>query len=357
MDRSVTMAESLAVREEPPALVAPGSGRGALARLRNPFLAIWPATALLFAISPLIADGSLRLSSLQSTLPFAGVLAIVGIGQTLVIQQRGLDLAVPGMISLAAIVVTRVADGQGDRLLLAVLAALGACLAAGLVSAAAIVYLGITPLVATLAVNALLLGTILKITSGSSTSTAPHALAAFAAHRILGFSTIVWLAVVLVAVVGLVSRRTVIGRRFTMIGTSPAAAYAAGYPVLRYRLITYCLAGLFYAIGAVLLAGYVRTPGLSAGDTYLLPSIAAVVLGGTSPAGGAGTVVGTLGGALFLTQLQQVVFGAGASQAVQLVIQAAAIGLGMAIRTVPWRQWLRPHRTATVPSVGGPLDA
>jgi ribose transport system permease protein len=350
------MAESLAVRDAP-AVPTTGAGRSLRTRLRNPFLAIWPATVLLFAVSPLIADGSLRLSSLQSTLPFAGVLAIVGIGQTLVIQQRGLDLAVPGMISLGAIVVTRVADGQADRLGLAVLAAIGACVAAGLISAVAIVYLGITPLVATLAVNALLLGTILKITSGSSTSTAPHALATFASHRILGFSAIVWLAIALVIVVGVVSRHTVIGRRFTMIGTSPAAAYAAGYPVLRYRLVTYCLAGLFYGVGAILLAGYVRTPGLSAGDTYLLPSIAAVVLGGTSPAGGAGTVVGTLGGALFLTQLQQVVFGAGASQAVQLVIQAAAIGLGMAIRTVPWRQWLRLRRKPPVPSVGGSLDA
>jgi len=236
----VTMAESLAVREEPPAVGPTGvpatSARALVNRLRNPFLAVWPATALLFAVSPLIAGGSLRLSSLQSTLPFAGVLAIVGIGQTLVIQQRGLDLAVPGMISLAAIVVTRVADGQGDRLAIAVLAALGACVVAGLASALAIVYLGITPLVATLAVNALLLGTILKITSGSSTSTAPHALSAFAAHRIAGFSTIVWLAIVLVIVVGLISLRNTTLKAKGLSAGAPAAAYAAGYPVLRYRL-------------------------------------------------------------------------------------------------------------------------
>lgn len=352
----MTVTESLTLHTPSPT-TGPRPAVDWRARLRNPFLAIWPATALLFAVSPLVATGSLRLSSLQSTLPFAGILAIVAIGQTLVIQQRGLDLAVPGMISLAAIVVTRVADGQDGRIWLAVLAAVGACVLAGLVSALAIVYLGITPLVATLAVNALLLGTILRITSGSSTSTAPHALATFASHRILGFSAIVWIAILLVVIVGVISRSTVVGRRFTMIGTSPMAAYAAGYPVLRYRLVTYCLAGLFYGIGAILLAGYVRTPGLSAGDTYLLPSIAAVVLGGTSPAGGAGTVVGTLGGALFLTQLQQIVFGAGAPQSIQLIIQAAAIGIGMAIRTVPWRQWLRPRRTTPVPSGGGTHDA
>jgi ribose transport system permease protein len=349
----VTMVDSVVVSDLPRQPPNSVSVRCWTPRLRNPFLAIWPATALLFAISPLVASGSLGLSSLQSTLPFAGILAIVAVGQTLVIQQRGLDLAVPGMVSVAAIVVTRVADGQGNRLWLAVLAALGVCVLAGLISALAIVYLGITPLVATLAVNALLLGTILRITSGSSTSTAPHALVTFASHRILGLSAIVWISVALVAVVGVISRITVVGRRFTMIGTSPRAAYAAGYPVLRYKLVTYCLAALCYGLGGIMLAGYVRTPGLSAGDTYLLPSIAAVVLGGTSPAGGAGTVVGTLGGALFLTQLQQIVFGAGAPQSTQLIIQAAAIGVGMAIRTVPWRQWLGPRRNPSITSRGG----
>lgn len=338
------------VEGEPRQLTALASGRGLLDRLRNPFLAIWPATAVLFAISPLVASGSLGISALQSTLPFAGILAIIAVGQTLVIQQRGLDLAVPGMVSISAIVVTRVSHGDGSRLWLAVLAALGICLAAGLVSAIAVVYVGITPLVATLAVNALLLGTILRITSGSSTSTAPHALATFASHRVLGLSAIVWISLAVVVVVGVISRVSVMGRRFTMIGTSPRAAYASGYPVLRYKLATYCLAALCYGVGGILLAGYVRTPGLSAGDTYLLPSIAAVVLGGTSPAGGAGTVVGTLGGALFLTQLQQIVFGAGAPQSTQLIIQAAAIGIGMAIRTVPWRRWFRSRRTHPITS-------
>jgi ribose transport system permease protein len=311
----------------------------------NQYLAIWPATALLFVISPLIAGGSLRISSLQSTLPFAGVLAIVAVGQTLVIRQRGLDLAVPGMVSLSAIVVTRVPGGDPGHLPLAVAAALGACLAAGLVTGAAVTVLGITPLVASLGVNALLLGTILRITSGSATTTATANLASFASNRILGFSAIVWLALAIVVAVAWFGRATVIGRRFTMIGTSPAAARAAGYPVRRYELVTYAAAGTLYGLAGVLLAGYLRTPGLSAGNTYLLPSIAAVVLGGTSLAGGSGSVVGTLGGALFLTQLQQDVFGAGAPTSVQLVIQAAVIGVGMAVRTVPWPQWLG-RRTA-----------
>jgi ribose transport system permease protein len=332
----------------PTALADTRPARGRL-RISRRYLAIWAATAVLFAVSPLIAGGSLRISSLQSTLPFAGVLAIVAVGQTLVIQQRGLDLAVPGMVSLSAILVTRIPGGDPGRLPLALLVAVGACLAAGLLTGTAITVLGITPLVASLGVNALLLGTILKITGGSATTTSTANLASFASHRILGFSAIVWLALLIVIVVAWLGRATVVGRRFTMIGSSPAAARAAGYPVRRYELLTYAVAGTLYGLAGVLLAGYLRTPGLGAGDTYLLPSIAAVVLGGTSLAGGSGSVVGTLGGALFLTQLQQDVFGAGAPTSVQLVIQAAVIGAGMAIRTIPWRQWLRSWGLHTAP--------
>lgn len=317
---------------------------GLLGRLRSQYTAIWPATIVLFAISPLIAGGSLGISALQSTLPFAGVLAIVAIGQTLVIQQRGLDLSVPGMVSLSAILVTKLPGGHPGQLPPAVFAAVGACLLAGLVTGTAVTLLGVTPLVASLGVNALLLGVILAVTGGSATTSAPSNLVAFASHRVFGLSAIVWLALAVVALVAWLGRATIPGRRFTMIGTSPAAARAAGYPVARYELLTYAAAGTLYGLAGVLLAGYLGTPGLSAGGTYLLPSVAAVVLGGTSLAGGRGSVLGTLGGALFLTQLQQDVFGAGAPQSVQLVIQAAVIGLGMAVRTIPWHAWTTARR-------------
>jgi len=91
-----------------------------------------------------------------------------------------------------------------------------------------------------------------------------------------------------------------------------------------------------YERGAgILITGYLSTPGIGAGDNYLLPTIAAVVLGGTSLAGGSGSVLATMMGALFLTQLEQVVLGMGAPDSVQLVIQGAIIALGMALRYAP----------------------
>ena len=305
-------------------------------RLHLPqFSAIWIATALLFVISPFLASGSLGRSALLSMLPFAAILAIASIGQTLVIQQRGLDLSVPGMITLTTIIVTQYPHGDSARLPAAFGLVVLACIASGVVSGIAITRLGVTPLVATLGVNALLTGVVLQITSGASTSSSTQGLANFALDKTAGIPNTVIIAVIAVAVCTVILRAAVLGRRFVAVGANPAAGRVAGIRVKTYELSTYVLAALTYGVAGVLVAGYLGTPGLDAGDNYLLPTIAAVVLGGTSLAGGVGSVAATAVGALFLTQLQQVVSGMGAPDSAQLVIQGAIIALGMAIRYLP----------------------
>jgi len=306
----------------------------------GPFSAIWIATLVLFAVSPLLAPGSLGSSALLSMLPFAAILAIAAIGQTLVVQQRGLDLSVPGSIALAAALTTKLPESMG--LFPALLVIAGAAVATGLIVGLAVTRLGITPLVATLGVNALLLGTVIKVTGGSITSTAPKALTSFAEGRSLGIPHTALLAVLLVAVVSVLMRATVWGRRFEAVGANPRSARAAGIAVARYQLGAYVAATLCYAAAGVLLAGFISAPSLFSGDTYLLPTIAAVVLGGTSLAGGRGSVVATAMGALFLTQLEQVVLAMGATTAVQFVIQGVIVALGMGLRNVRWAA-LRPR--------------
>src|SRR2546421_2703313 len=95
----------------------PAALRSSLTGLKAPrFSAIWLATAVLFAVSPLLASGSVSSSALLSMFPFAAILAIAGIGQTLVVQQRGLDLSVPGMITLTTIIVTKYPNGSDGKL-------------------------------------------------------------------------------------------------------------------------------------------------------------------------------------------------------------------------------------------------
>jgi ribose transport system permease protein len=311
---------------------------------RHPFFPIWPATALLFAVSPLLASGSVDQSALLGMLPFAAILAIAAAGQTIVVQQGGLDLSVPGVISLSAVTVARYSHGHDGQLLAALAIVAAACVASGLISGLAITRLGITPLVATLGVNALLAGALFQYTGGSVSDSAPGRLVSIASGKVLGVPNTVVIAAVMIAIATFLIRRTVVGRRFVATGTSPRAAYAAGIRVSSQRVSTYVAAALAYGVAGVLLAGFLKTPNLQPGDSYLLPSIAAVVLGGTSLSGGNGSVVATAIGALFLTQLNQVVLGMGAAPSVQLLIEGAIIAVGMGLRNVPWGRLTKPGR-------------
>jgi ribose transport system permease protein len=333
---------------------SPGGARAALGRLRPPrYSAIWVATALLFAFSPLIASNSLTSGALLSMLPFAALLAIASIGQTLVIQQRGLDLTVPGMILLTTVILTQHAAGHDSGLPVAILLVVVACVASGLFSGLAITQFGITPLVATLGVNALLIGTVYQLTSGQATATSPSGLVNFASHKTLGIPNTAVIAVIVVVIVAVLLRTTVLGRRFVAVGASPAAARAAGIRVNVYLVTTYVLASLAYGLAGILFAGYFSTPGLSAGSDYLLPTIAAVVLGGTSLAGGTGSVIATAVGAVFLTQLQQILTANGAAQSVEYIVQGSIIAAGMLLRNVPWRRLWAHVAAGMAPPAGG----
>ena len=119
-----------------------------------------------------------------------------------------------------------------------------------------------------------------------------------------------------------------------------------------FKVTAYVAAALCYTAAGVLLAGYVSTPNIGSGDQYLLPAIAAVVVGGTAFTGGRGNIVGTAVAALFLSQLTQLVLSLGAPTATQLVIQAVVIAVAAAAQAadrdrlmalLPWLPRRRPH--------------
>jgi ribose transport system permease protein len=310
--------------------------RFAALRRGGSFTAIWIVAALLFALSPLIASGSLSQSSLNAMLPFAGVLAIAAIGQTLVIQQGGLDLSVPGTFSLGVVLVVIVPGGDASQLWLGLVVVVAAGLAAGLVNGLAVTRLGITPLVATLGMNGILLVVQQQVTHGSINYTATSNWADFVGQKVAGIPIIAIIAAIITVIVAVYMRRSVWGREFELVGAGPRAARAAGLPVARYQMASYAIAGVCYAVAGALLAGFLGRPQLDAGNEYLLPTIAVVVLGGTALGGGRGSVIATFGGVLFFSQLDQLLAVLGVTQAVQYVIQGAIVALSMGLRSVPW---------------------
>jgi ribose transport system permease protein len=139
------------------------------------------------------------------------------------------------------------------------------------------------------------------------------------------------IAVVLVVVIAFTVKRTAFGRRFEASGANAAAGRAAGLRGNRYQMSAYLAAAVLYCTVGVLLAGIVSQPSPFQGDGYLLPSVAAVALGGTSLLGGLGSVMASAVGALFLIQLQQFVLATGASAAVQNLVQAGALALAVTV--------------------------
>ncbi|MCW2165811.1 ribose transport system permease protein [Microbacterium hydrothermale] len=312
-----------------PARIAP-KDHGSTARM----VLAWPGTraliavAALFLISPLIAPGSVGPTAIVSMLPFAALIAIVAIGQTLVIQQGGLDLSIPGAVTLGALIVARFGGDDSLGLPAAIAAAIVATAAFGLASGLVITLFGLPPLVVTIAVNALMIGTVQALSGGFATQSS-DALNQFALSRWGGIPVLVFFALVLTLAVHVVLKLTRVGRRFELVGENPRSAANLGIGTRGYTIVAYVLSAALAAVGGVLLAGLLRTPTLTAGEDYLLPSIAAVVLGGTALTGGRGSVVGTALGALFLAQLTQLVQTFTQATAVQNIVQALIIGVGI----------------------------
>jgi ribose/xylose/arabinose/galactoside ABC-type transport system permease subunit len=276
----------------------------------------------------------------MSMLPFFAVLAVASIGQHLVIQQRGLDLSVAGVMSFAAVMVSAYPGldaGPWETVgyvALALLMGLGV----GAVSGLLVTLLGVPALVATIGINSLMLGATMHV-SGGFAQQVPPSLNAFGLGRLLGLPSTVWAMLVLTVCTAFMLSRMSIGRRFIAASVNPSAAVAVGIRLDLYRIATYTLAGFCYAAAGVLLAAYVLSPTVFSGLPYLLASVASVVVGGNSIGGGQrGSVVATVIGALFLTYLGQLVLALGFGISAQNIVQALIIIASFALPEIVRRR-------------------
>ncbi len=315
---------------------------------------IGSATVLLFVISALLDPAAVSATSFSGMLPVAAVLAIAGLGQMLVVQQGGIDLSVAGGISLALVIVTHVPDGDSSRLLPAILLAVVFAIAAGVLNGVLIGGLGLNAIIATLGTNAVLYGINLGISGGRPRITT-RVLGDVAGGSTLGIPNSIFFAAVALAVVSAVVKMTVSGRRFEAIGANRRAAKAAGLRVRTYQSLCYVWAQLLYCLAGILIAGITSQPTAYAGDTFLLPSIAVVVLGGTSLLGGRGFPLPTVIAAIFLQQLIQLVSVLGVSPAISPLVQAAALAIGISLYTLDWRAiFATVLRRSPAPTSGQP---
>ncbi len=291
--------------------------------------------ALLYVASYFLAPTSVSHVAQMGMLPFAAVLAIIGLGQTLVIQQGGIDLSVAGAVSLTVVIVTWGPDRHDSRLLPAVLAAFVAALITGIINGLLITKTKLNSIVATLGVNALLYGVMIALSGGSPRRTTDR-LSHFANNKTMGLPNSVYYGIIVTILVSLLLKRTVFGRRFEAVGANPRAARAAGLNVGRYQMSAYINAQILYCTAGVIIGGVISQPTAYQGDDYVLPSVAVVVLGGTSLLGGRGFPAASAVAALFLKQLDMFVLSLGVPYGVRTVVISISLMAGIGMYAVKW---------------------
>lgn len=301
------------------------------------FITIVVSTFVLIAMCFLFAPSAVTTGSLMGSLPFASVLAIVGLGQMLVVQQGGFDLSVPGGVSLAVVVVTHMPNGSDAMLFSAVAVAYLYALIAGVLNGVLITVFRLNPIIATIGINALLYGAVFMVSGGVPRITT-EALAEIAGGRTMGVSHALYFAFGILCLLSFSLKKTPTGRRFEAIGANPSAARAAGLDVKPYQAGAYIVAQLLYCTAGILIAGITREPTAFQGNSLLLPSVAVVVLAGTSLLGGRGYPVSVFISAFFLNQLSQFALSIGVPYSAQTIVQSLALVFGIGIYSIDWKK-------------------
>lgn len=238
---------------------------------------------------------------LLQQLQVGAFLGVVAAGMMLVILLGHIDLSVPWVIAASAMMATTVGGPAAIPVGLAV------GLFVGLINGFGVAYLRIPSMIFTLGINAVLRGLMVAHTGGFAPQTAATPLMQYLAVAKIGgvpVAMIVWAAVSIVIV--LMLNRTSLGRYIFAIGNKEAAAYLAGIPTKKVIIIAFGLCGMLSGLAGTLLAGYSTKAYQGMGDAYLLPAIAAVVIGGTHILGGSGRYLGTLLGVILIVLLSSV---------------------------------------------------
>jgi ribose transport system permease protein len=296
------------------------------------YLPVYLALVVLVIVAAVWAPATLSQAGLSAIAPFGTFLAIAAVGQMLVIMTGGIDLSTPGTLLLGALIMVGVGKLSDDRIWLAYLTAIGVAALIGLVNGFLIGALNLNPLIVTLAVGQIVIGIANRYyTSFAIQSPVPPGLSAWTTTRFLGITRIFWIGLAITIALVLIFRFTTIGRRFQVVGANPVAATVVGLRVNVNQVSAYVIAAVFYATAGVLLAAYLRSPGVTISSPYLLGPIAAVVIGGASLTGGLASPVSTWAAAFFLAGLNQMMRVMGLPTALQFIVFGLVIIGGMLV--------------------------
>ncbi|WP_223425627.1 ABC transporter permease [Tateyamaria pelophila] len=294
--------------------------------LTKPWIWSCVAAAVAYALILGLTSGRGAGELAYAALSFGAFAAIVGLGQMLVITlgPGNVDLSVPATMTLAATLALKAMGTDPGTAMLGLVIALFVGFGVGIANYALIYFLRLPPIIATLAASLVYQSLAIWSNRGLRIKP-PSGLADFATGRFLGLPNVAWVGLFLAIVVWVVLERSVWGRWLLATGQNMRAARLAGVPVELVRALTYISVAVFSALTGYLLASFSGGAALNMGAEYLLMSIAVVVVGGSSIAGGNSNVPGVWGAALFMFLVVSMLNSYGAGAGVRNVLTGTII--------------------------------
>ena len=268
----------------------------------------------LFLLGQITVSNFLSLAQILLTVKLASFIALFGLCQMIVIAGggSGLDLSVGYTATITSVLTASVMDGKNENLWLAVLVALGIGIVVGSVNGALAAYVKLPPLVVTLAMSQMLQGTINVYTAGANITGRPSPVLQIIAAKSTGiFPHILIILLIVTPIVMIVLNKTKWGMKLFGAGANETAAYLSGVNVRLVRCVAFILSGVLASLIGLLLLGNMGIAFKDMGSNYVMPSIAAVVVGGVSLGGGDGNYLGVILGAIFLQTLSNLLVALG----------------------------------------------
>ena len=293
----------------PASTSAPAADRPRFSRRIDPaIVTAYGCIVAMILIGALYSPNFLAPAYLLQQLKVAAFLGVIASGMMLVILIGHIDLSVPWVLTTGAMMASAMSSYGPLGAAFAIPAGLLCGAAFGLLNGFIVGYMRVPSMIVTMAVNAVAQGLMVAYTGGFAPQDSASPLMRWLATGTLipnvANGVLVW------ALVGLATLfllgRTTFGRALYAIGNRERAAYLSGLPTRRVTLLAFVASGTLSALGGILLAGYAAKASQSMGDAYLLPAIAAVVLGGTHVLGGKGSYFGTIAGVILVTLLQSI---------------------------------------------------
>jgi ribose/xylose/arabinose/galactoside ABC-type transport system permease subunit len=288
--------------------------------------AVWIVLIVLLLLAGLASDAFFKLNYLTNLVRQAAPVGITAVGVTFVMLLRGVDLSVGAIVSMSAVVCAIVMAGRTENFWLGIAAALACGAAIGLANGLLIAYGKVSSFILTLGMSIVVYGLVQMGTGGTARGIVSPGFREIFNGRIGGMLPVLVICLLVAVAVGIfLQSRTRFGRSVYLIGANSDAAWLAGLPVIRVTIAAYAISGLFAALGGLALLARTGVSGTNPGEGMEFDVLAAVVLGGTTFAGGRGSVGGTFAGVMVLFIALNLANVAGLPYAAQLAIKGAII--------------------------------